>query len=158
MRSLPIVRKTKGMTEDGRGKSEGSRRTQFPPGVSGNRGGRPAGAKGLRSELRQELNEIVEVTEGGRVRRLPKRRLVLKSLIAKAAKGDVRAAEKIVGLIIQFEGFEDQRPKHTTLSSHDQSILDHFLGGSAQQGDGARADGEDDPRPSSASNASGDDQ
>ena len=116
------------MAEDGRGKSEGSKKTQFQRGVSGNNGGRPAGAKGLRSELREELNEIVEVTEGGKVRRLPKRRLVLKSLIAKAAKGDVRAAEKIVGLIIQFEGFEDQRASQKMLSAHDQAILNHFLG------------------------------
>lgn len=119
------------MTEDGRGKSEGSRNTQFQKGVSGNNGGRPAGAKGLRSELREELNELVEVTEGGKVRRLPKRRLVLKSLIAKAAKGDVRAAEKIVGLIIQFEGIEDQRASQKRLSPHDQGILDHFLRGSS---------------------------
>lgn len=115
------------MTEDGRGKSEGSKKTQFRPGMSGNKPGRPKGAKGLRTELREELNELVEVTEGGRIRRLPKRRLVLKSLIAKAAKGDVRAAEKIVGLVIQFEGFEDERAVNKTLSAHDHAILSHFL-------------------------------
>ena len=128
------------VAEDGRGKSDGSKKTQFRSGVSGNLGGRPAGAKGLRSELREELNELVEVTEGGKVRRLPKRRLVLKSLIAKAAKGDVRAAEKIVGLIIQFEGFEDQRATQKGLSAHDQAILDHFLdhsGSSAATSDSA---------------------
>lgn len=143
------------MTEGGRGKSEGSRKTQFAKGVSGNRQGRPAGAKGLRSELREELDEIVEVTEGGKVRRLPKRRLVLKSLVAKAAKGDVRAAEKIVGMIIQFEGFEDQRDKRKTLSKHDQDILDHFLNGSVPS-DGPALEPVEDKSGVNTSNQTGD--
>lgn len=116
------------MTEDGRGRSEGSKRTQFPSGVSGNKGGRPRGAKGFRSELKEELDELVEVTEGGKVRRLPKRRLILKSLVTKAAKGDVRAAERIVALIKELEGFDDPNTDRKKLSENDQHILDYYLG------------------------------
>ena len=100
--------------------------TQFKPGQSGNPRGRARGSKGLRAELKSELNELVEVTIDGRQRKISKRRLIIKSLTAKAAKGDVRAADKIISLLIQAEGFEDQRPQRRTLSDTDQQILNRI--------------------------------
>ncbi|MEO7827533.1 MAG: DUF5681 domain-containing protein [Allosphingosinicella sp.] len=103
------------------------RKSQFKPGQSGNPRGRPRGAKGLKRELRKELDEWVTVTTEGRPKRIRKRRLILKALIAKAAKGNVAAAERLIALIIQTEGIEDERPGRRALSDTDELILRQFL-------------------------------
>jgi hypothetical protein len=105
------------------------RANQFQPGKSGNPRGRPKGAKGLKSELRAELDEFVTITVDGKSKRIRKRRLVIKALAAKAAKGNVQAADKLLSLVIQAEGFEDERPTRKPLSDTDQLILKQMLGG-----------------------------
>lgn len=102
--------------------------TRFKPGQSGNPKGKPRGSRGLRTELRSELGELVTITENGKSRRIPKRRIVIKALTAKALKGDVRAADKIMQLVIQAEGFEDpQRDRHR-MSEVDRQIVEYLLG------------------------------
>ena len=104
------------------------RKHQFQPGRSGNPGGRPRGAKGLKAELREELNEWVTITSEGKPRRIRKRRLVIKALAAQAAKGNVAAADKLLSLVIQAEGFEDERTAARPLSDTDLLMLNRFLG------------------------------
>lgn len=104
------------------------RSTRFAPGQSGNTRGRPKGARGLKAELRAELDEWVTITSDGRSRRIRKRRLIVKALAAKAAKGDVKAADKLLSMVIQAEGFEDQRPQHARLSETDLLMLEQVLG------------------------------
>ncbi len=103
--------------------------TQFQPGRSGNPKGRPKGARCLKSDLRDEITELVPVTIGGRTRRVSKQRLILMSLAAKAAKGNVPAAQRLIDLIIQLLGIEDERSAARPLSDTDQLILNRFLGG-----------------------------
>lgn len=104
------------------------RKNQFQPGKSGNPKGRPRGALGLKAELKAELDEMVTITVDGKPKRIRKRRLVIKALAAKAAKGNVAAADKLLSLVIQAEGFEDQRPAVRPLTETDMMILDRFLG------------------------------
>jgi hypothetical protein len=103
--------------------------TRFKQGQSGNPKGRPKGAKGLGAELREELNEWVSITVNGKSRRIRKRRLIIKALAAEAAKGKVAAADKLLSLIIQSEGFADERPVQRTLSDTDRLILEEMLSG-----------------------------
>ncbi len=113
--------------------------TQFKPGVSGNPRGKPRGAKGLKAELAAELAELVKITINGREKRVPKLRLILKALAAKAANGNVAAADKLLSLVIQSQGFEDTRPGRAALSDTDRMILQLALGGDDSVSDGRPA-------------------
>ena len=71
---------------------------RFERGKSGNPNGRPKGRLKLATDLAAELNEQITVREDGRARRVSKQRALIKSLMAKALQGDVRANAAILAL------------------------------------------------------------
>ena len=71
---------------------------RFERGKSGNPNGRPKGSLKLATDLAAELNEQITVREDGRARRVSKQRALIKSLMAKALQGDVRANAAILAL------------------------------------------------------------
>lgn len=101
--------------------------TQFAAGASGNPKGRKKGAKGLKTDLREEMREKVVITENGRRITVTKQRLIIKAITRKAAEGNVAAADRLVALHIQMFGFEDERVGKAQLSTTDQAILDDIL-------------------------------
>jgi hypothetical protein len=72
--------------------------TRFKPGKSGNPRGRPKGGLNLAIDLSTELGEQITVREGGRQHRISKQRALIKSLMAKALQGDVRATTAVLAL------------------------------------------------------------
>lgn len=76
--------------------------TRFKPGQTGNPQGRPKGSKNLKTDLLEELSEPMKVTEGGQVRRISKQRALIKTLMARALKGNDRAAAKILDLYLRI--------------------------------------------------------
>ena len=72
--------------------------SQFKKGQSGNLRGRPRGRRNLATDLAAELGEHVTVREDGRPRRVSKQRALIKSLMAKALGGDVRAVTAFLAL------------------------------------------------------------
>jgi hypothetical protein len=80
----------------GYGKPPKSR--QFKRGKSGNPKGRPKGSLKLATDLAAELNEQITVREDGKPRRVSKQRALIKSLMAKALQGDVRANAAVLAL------------------------------------------------------------
>jgi hypothetical protein len=71
---------------------------QFKRGRSGNPNGRPKGSRNLASDLSAELGEQITVREDGRPRRISKQRALIKSLMAKALQGNVRATTAMLAL------------------------------------------------------------
>ena len=101
---------------------------QFQKGKSGNPRGRPKGARGLKTDLKTELNERVTITENGRPRKLTKQQLMVKQLTAKAVKGDMRAISKLAELAISLLGPDDEVAADTSrLSEDDDAILQQFI-------------------------------
>jgi len=74
---------------------------QFKRGKSGNPRGRPKGSLRLATDLAAELNEQITIREDGRQRRVSKQRALIKSLVAKALQGDVRANTAMLALYMR---------------------------------------------------------
>lgn len=102
-------------------------KTRFKAGQSGNPNGRPKGSVNLKTDLRSELSEKIRIREGERSLKVSKQRAMLKALVAKALKGDARAANVVltlVGRLFEPEAVAEEVP---ALTSDDQAILERFL-------------------------------
>ena len=106
---------------------------QFKPGRSGNPKGRPKGVKNLTTDLKEELEEKIVVTEGGKQKELTKQRAMVKTLVAKALKGDTRAAQALITLKLGVEQAESDRPGEEILPAEDSALLEQFLAHRAAQ-------------------------
>ena len=109
------------------GKGKPPKAHQWPKGVSGNPAGRKKGSRGLKTDLKAELNSRITITENGKTITLTKQQVILKALATKAAKGDVKAANSIVALTIQMHGIEDVREGKSQISDADNAILKDYL-------------------------------
>jgi hypothetical protein len=88
---------------------------QFKRGKSGNPKGRPKGSLNLATDLTAELGEHITVREDGRSRKVSKQRALIKSLMAKALQGDVRAMGSLLALYARVitEAPHDDQPIDT---------------------------------------------
>mgnify|MGYP003677040595 FL=1 len=100
--------------------------SQFKPGQSGNPKGRPSGAKNLSTELLEELHERVRVTEDGKQKTISKQRAMLKSLMAKAVKGDTKAANTLLNMFLKLVPAEEKDTEGRELTQTDEQVLEDF--------------------------------
>jgi Family of unknown function (DUF5681) len=98
---------------------------QFKPGKSGNPKGRPRGSLNLATDLAEELSEKITVREDGRPRRVSKQRALIKSLMAKALQGDVRANATILALYARVST-ELPEDNDSVLNEQELKILRRF--------------------------------
>jgi hypothetical protein len=73
--------------------------TRFKPGVSGNPRGRPKGARNFNTIVAATVSERLVVTENGRRKRITKIEAAVKQLVNRAAGGDTRSTQLLIGLI-----------------------------------------------------------
>jgi hypothetical protein len=101
--------------------------SQFQPGQSGNPRGRPKGARGVKTDLSAELSATWITNINGKPIKGTKQRLMFRTLTARAATGDVKAAAILLPLILQVLGMEDRGGERQRLSPQDDALLNLLL-------------------------------
>jgi hypothetical protein len=101
--------------------------TQFKKGQSGNPNGRPKGTKNLTTDMKEELNEQVIITEGGRDTQHSKQRVIVKRTVQKAINGDMRAVEIVIKMNAQHSDSDSEEVGSERLSPDDQDIIDRYF-------------------------------
>ena len=101
--------------------------TRWVKGQSGNPRGRPRGKVSFASDLAAELSETIQVSEGGKPKRITKQRALLKSLVTSGIKGDVRAAQ----LMMNWAAANNEQPEGhgglPPLGTEDLKLLQNYL-------------------------------
>jgi hypothetical protein len=82
--------------------------TRFQPGRSGNPKGRPRQSKNGKTLLVQELDEVIQVNEGGIPRRMSKRRAFFKTLVNRALK-EPRYADLLKKFMEEYDLVKDEQ-------------------------------------------------
>jgi hypothetical protein len=100
------------------------RKHQFRPGQSGNPSGRPKGARNFKSELREELSELVTVRDGDREIEVSKQRALIKSMVAAAIDGNQRAAASVLAMCVRM--LADAEEDEAIESVEDRDIVEAF--------------------------------
>jgi Family of unknown function (DUF5681) len=100
--------------------------TQFQPGQSGNPNGRPKGAKNLKTDLADELQERIVLREGSERRTVSKQRAMLKRLMERALHGDTKAASLIINMVARFLDQTEDEEHATPLTKTDRAILESY--------------------------------
>jgi hypothetical protein len=99
-------------------------RSRFRKGRSGNPKGRPKATKNLKTDLMEELRERILLREGTTRKRVSKQRALVKSLTAKAIKGDTRAASAILGMIYRLLEDETSTQDDAPLTGEERAVLE----------------------------------
>ncbi len=68
---------------------------QFRRGHSGNPRGRPKGRKNFKTDLEEELFQTIQVNESGSLSVITKQRALIKRMLERALKGDVKAGDLV---------------------------------------------------------------
>jgi hypothetical protein len=101
--------------------------TRWAKGQSGNPRGRPKGTANFATDLAAELSETIQISEGGKPKRITKQRALLKSLVTSGIKGDVRAAQ----LMMNWAAACNEQPEGGSalppLGPDDLKLLKNFL-------------------------------
>ena len=101
---------------------------QFKSGESGNPKGRPKGSLDVATVLERTLREQLVITEGGRRHVISKLEAAVKQLANKAATGDARAIQLLLGLTQAAEDRPGAAPSsHEPLPEADQQVMQRLL-------------------------------
>jgi hypothetical protein len=108
---------------DGRGRSAGSRTTQFAAGDGRKRPGRPKGSKSLGTIYREAAAALVTVARDGKHKRVPTKEAIVLREALQALKGDARARESFMRRLQEYSLPEVQLDETQRLIEEDRQIL-----------------------------------
>lgn len=101
--------------------------SRWQKGQSGNPSGRKKGSVNFKTDLEAELREIIQVTEGGKPKRMTKQRAMLKATMAKALRGDVSAVRSVFEWLSRSDAPRPQAEEDAPLTETEQVVLDEVL-------------------------------
>src|SRR5262245_56317604 len=102
--------------------------SRFKPGQSGNPKGRPSQSRNLRTIVKQVLSEDMQIREGGRLRRMSAMEALVRTLRARAFKGDPKALASLI-LLARLSGLTESDEAIADLlhGPEDDAIIDDFF-------------------------------
>jgi hypothetical protein len=100
---------------------------QFRSGSSGNPKGRPRGKKNLSAILKELGQEKVQVKSDGRERMMTRIEVAIRQLHNKAASGDLRAINLLLGASRMFAEEEQLPESDTSMHERDRKVLENLL-------------------------------
>lgn len=106
---------------------------QFKSGKSGNSTGRPKMVKDFKTDLADELEEVITVNEFGKAKHITKQKAFIKKLVAGALNGNTNSSRILTQLIANYaKESVDKEPEE--LSIDDKAILELFMERSKNNG------------------------
>ena len=113
--------------EDDVGYKRPPKHTRFQPGQSGNAAGRRKHVRNFKTDLMEELREMIVIRENGRERKISKQRAFIKALVTAAIKSDVRAINAVVACTRNFGAGVEDDVTPTAVDTEDLDILEAFV-------------------------------
>jgi hypothetical protein len=102
------------------------RHSRFKKGQSGSPNGRPPKARNLKTDLVAELGARIRVREGDREVSISKQEAFIKTLVARALKGDARASSLLVNLMAMLLDVEVDLAERGVDAS-EKAIIDAYV-------------------------------
>jgi hypothetical protein len=99
------------------------RDTQFKPGTSGNRQGRPRGTKSTYKLLDDLLDQTVQITQDGRQIKINKKTAILLQAVNKAVKGDTRSIQTLFPHMLAADAKNDEREAVSRALTSDDNLI-----------------------------------
>lgn len=102
--------------------------SQFKPGQSGNKKGRPKGSKNTYILLNDVLNQKINIKENGKDLKISKKTAMIMQLVNKGVKGDIKAISTLLPhMLLADIKDEDKEKLMAALNQDDKEILSNFL-------------------------------
>ena len=101
------------------------REYQFKPGQSGNPKGWPKKNKSFAEDIKDEMNELIQIQEQGKLKKITKQTALIKRLITDALSGKASAI-KLLFPVLLSKDFEE-KDFEEDLSQEDQAILEDYI-------------------------------
>ena len=108
------------------------KKNQFKKGQSGNPKGRPKQSRSHSVLMEEELGQQIKVKEGNKTITMSKSEAVVKQLINKGIKGDLRAVKIVLD---HLQDIEPESKVAQSISANDRKIIDGFLKKESEQND-----------------------
>jgi hypothetical protein len=102
--------------------------TQFQPGNSGHKKGRPKGSKNTLKMFLELAEQKITLQENGETQRITKRAAALKQLLNKAMKGNTSAMQMVIDLLVKAEEKNEELENiKSVIKADDMNILNRAI-------------------------------